>query len=210
MYDCLAHWERFMNDRGRMPELVQCALIHEHFEAIHPFLDGNGRIGRLLVTLFLIERGRLSQPLLYLSSYIEQHKADYYTLLQHVRTHGDWSPWLRYFLVAVRDTARSAIDQSQAILGLRERYRQKLGKEHRARSLLDQLFVNPYTTTTRAAEQLGVSQPTAAKTIGVLEKAGMLRETTGREWGRVWVARPILKAVGTPGPIRSGEPSYGE
>lgn len=210
MHECLKHWERFVNERGRMPELVQCALIHEHFEAIHPFLDGNGRIGRLLITLFLIERGRLSQPLLYLSSYIEQHKADYYALLQRIRAHGDWSSWLRYFLAAIRDTSRSAIEQSQSILKLRERYRQKLRKEHRALALLDELFINPYTTAARAADKLGVSPPTASKTIRVLEKIGMLREVTGREWARVWVARPILKAVGTPGPIRTAaEPSHG-
>jgi Fic family protein len=195
MQECLKHWENFVNQRGQMPELIQCALIHEQFEAIHPFLDGNGRIGRLLVTLFLIERGRLSKPLLYLSSYIERHKSDYYGLLQRIRTHGDWSSWLRYFLMAVRDTARGAIDQSQAILKLREKYRHKLGKQHKAMMLLDELFINPYTTVTRAAKGLGVTSPTAYKTIGLLERVGMLNETTGREWGRVWVAKPILHVI---------------
>src|SRR5439155_16611036 len=136
MHECLKHWERFLNDRDRMPELIQCALVHEHFEAIHPFLDGNGRIGRLLVTLFLIERGRLSKPLLYLSSYIEQTRDDYYALLHRIRTHGEWAGWLRYFLTAVRDTARSAIDQSQGILRLRDRCRARLGKQHMALTLL--------------------------------------------------------------------------
>jgi Fic family protein len=195
MHECLKQWEKFMNQREQMPELIQCALIHEHFEAIHPFLDGNGRIGRLLITLFLIERGRLSKPLLYLSSYIEQHKDGYYGTLQRIRTHGDWSGWLRYFLVAVRDTARSAVEQSQGILRLREHYRNKLKKQHKALTLLDDLFINPYTTVARAAERLGVASPTASKTIRLIQEAGMLEETTGREWGRVWVARPILKAV---------------
>jgi Fic family protein len=195
MHECLKHWENFMNRHGQMPDLVQCALIHEHFEAIHPFLDGNGRIGRLLITLFLMERKRLSKPLLYLSSYIEQHKSDYYGLLQRIRTHGEWSQWLRYFLTAVRDTARSAIDQSQAILKLREKYRSKLAKQHRAITLLDDLFVNPYTTVARATTCLGVTGPTASKTIQQLAKAGMLTETTGREWGRFWVAKPILEVV---------------
>jgi Fic family protein len=198
MHECLARWERFLNERGRMPELIQCALMHEHFEAIHPFLDGNGRIGRLLITLFLIERGRLTKPLLYLSSYIEQHRSDYYTLLQRIRTHGDWSGWLRYFLTAVRDTSRSAIDQSQTLLKLRDEYRHRLGTKHRALALLDELFVNPYTTVSRAATQLGVTAPTAWKTIALLEQAGMLEESTGRDWGRVWVARPILELVQSP------------
>ena len=203
MLECLNAWERFLHDRGRMPELVQCALMHEQFEAIHPFLDGNGRIGRLLVTLFLIERGRLSMPLLYLSSYIEQNREAYYARLQRIRTHAEWNEWLRYFLAAVRNTARNAIDQSQELLELRESCRKKLGKEHRALSLLDALFINPYTTIARAAKHLGVSSPTAARTIVVLEKAGMLKEATGRDWGRVWLARPILNAVELPVSIES-------
>src|SRR5262249_26161394 len=87
--ECLAQWERFVNTRGQIPELIQCAIMHEHFEAIHPFLDGNGRIGRLLITLFLIERGRLSKPLLYLPSYMKENKRDYYALLQRTRTDGN-------------------------------------------------------------------------------------------------------------------------
>jgi Fic family protein len=188
-----------------MPDLVQCALMHEQFEAIHPFLDGNGRIGRLLITLFLIERERLSKPLLYLSSYIEQHKEDYYRLLQRVRTHGDWLGWLHYFLTAVRDTARSAIGQSQGLLKLREQYRAKLGNQHRALTLLDDLFINPYVTVARAAKRLGVTAPTASKTIGVLQESGMLEEMTGKGWGRVWIAIPILKAVGPWQPIKRSE-----
>jgi Fic family protein len=198
MHECLKHWEVFVNDRGKMPELIQCAIVHEHFEAIHPFLDGNGRIGRLLITLFLMERNRLSKPLLYLSSYIETHKPQYYELLQRIRTDGDWSSWIRYFLVAVRDTARSAIHQSQTILAVREKYRQRLDKKHRALSLLDCLFVNPYTTVPRAAKELGVTAPTAQKTIDQLVKIKMLREATGRGWGRYWLAQPILKVVNDP------------
>ncbi|MCG3128297.1 MAG: hypothetical protein CHACPFDD_03179 [Phycisphaerae bacterium] len=201
MHECIKHWEVFVNQRDEMPELVQCALIHEHFEAIHPFLDGNGRIGRLLITLFLIERGRLSKPLLYLSSYIEQNKRAYYESLQRIRTHGDWPGWLRYFLMAVRDTARSAIEQSESILKLRDAFREQLAKQHRALTLLDELFINPYTTVAHASGRLGVTPPTAQKTITLLEKAGMLREATGGKWGRVWLARPILKLVEATPPI---------
>lgn len=203
MADCLTAWERFLHERGKLPELIQCALMHEQFEAIHPFLDGNGRIGRLLVTLFLIERKRLSKPLLYLSSYLEQHRGSYYELLQRIRTHGEWTEWLRFFLMAVRDTAGNASEQSRAILKLRNEYRARLGTQHRALSLLDELFVNPYTTVARAAGHLGVTAPTASKTIGILEKASMLEEATGREWGRVWLARPILDAVEARYPIKS-------
>lgn len=206
MHECLTQLERFMHERGTMPELIQCALIHEHFEAIHPFLDGNGRIGRLLITLFLVERKRLSKPLLYLSSYIEQNREAYYGLLQRIRTHGEWAEWFRYFLTAVRDTARSAIETSQAILALRDKYRATMKRELRALALLDELFVNPYTTVAQAAKRLSVTQPTASKAIAQLEKAGMLEEATGREWGRVWLARPILKAVEDRPVIRALEP----
>jgi Fic family protein len=195
MHECLKHWERFINARGAMPELVQCAIVHEHFEAIHPFLDGNGRIGRLLITLYLMERGRLSNPLLYLSSYIERHKRDYYELLQRIRTDGDWESWVRYFLLAVRETARNAIEQSRSLLKLREKYRQKLSTEHRAQALLDELFINPYITVARASAKLGVTAPTAQKTINRLEAVGMLKLSGGRDWGRIWLARPILNAV---------------
>lgn len=196
MNECLGNWEKFVHQRGSLPELVQCALIHEHFEAIHPFLDGNGRIGRLLITLFLIERGRLSKPLLYLSTYIERNRPAYYDLLQRIRTHGDWSGWLVYFLTAVRVASRAAIKQSQTILRLREDYRRQLGpRDHRAHALLDALFVNPYTTVSWAGRTLHITAPTATKTIKELEKVGMLQEVTGRDWGRFWLASPILKAV---------------
>lgn len=201
MHECLKHWERFVNLRSSMPDLIQCALIHEHFEAIHPFLDGNGRIGRLLITLFLVERGRLSKPLLYLSSYIERSKHAYYEALQRIRTHGDWPGWFRYFLTAVRDTARSAIEQSQSILQLRDTFRDRLKSQLVALALLDHLFTNPYTTVSHASDQLGVSPPTARKTIKVLEAAGMLHEATGAKWRRIWVARPILSVVEADSPL---------
>jgi Fic family protein len=195
MHECLKHWENFVNARGAMPELVQCAIMHEHFEAIHPFLDGNGRIGRLLITLYLMERGRLSKPLLYLSSYIERHKRDYYQLLQAIRTDGNCDAWVRYFLLAVRETARNAIEQSRSLIMLREKYQRKLVTEHRAQALLDQLFINPYITVSRASAKLGVTAPTAQKTINRLVAVGMLKESTKREWGRVWLATPVLKVV---------------
>jgi len=198
MHECLSHWEKFMNERGQMPELIQCALIHEHFEAIHPFVDGNGRIGRLLITLFLIERGRLSKPLLYLSNYIEEHRSEYYALLKHIRTHGDWTGWFEYFLTAVRDTARSAIKQSEAILKVRDRFRKQLKKQPRELMLLDELFLNPYTSIARVAMQLAVSPPTAAKVINSLEKSGLLKKVGKGRWGRIWLAEPILDAATAP------------
>lgn len=195
MMDCLADWEGFLHDRERLPDLLQCAVMHEQFEAIHPFLDGNGRVGRLLITLFLVERERLSQPLLYLSDYIEAHRQEYYDRLQRVRTEGDWSGWLRFFLVGVEETARSAIRQASRLMDLRESYRQRLSRKPNALRLLDELFVNPYLTAARAAQVLNVSNPTARQAIALLQGEGLLAEMTGRSWRRIYLARPILEAI---------------
>ncbi len=195
MNEALHRWELFLHDRGSIPELVQCALMHEQFEAIHPFLDGNGRVGRLLVTLFLVERGRLGQPLLYLSDYLEAHRDEYYDRLQRVRAHGDWSGWIKYFLVGVRDTARKAVRQAGRLMDLRERLRRKLVAKPRALLLLDELFKNPYVDVARARKALGVTHPTAQQAIRVLEDADVLKEATGRRWGRLFLARPILEAI---------------
>jgi Fic family protein len=195
MQNALDSWERFLHLRSAMPDLIQCALMHEQFEAIHPFLDGNGRVGRLLITLFLIERERLSQPLLYLSAYFEAHREDYYTSLQRVRTDGDWLSWLRFFLQGVEETATEAVSRAARLMDLRERYRQKLVGQPREQLLLDQLFVNPYVTVKGAAGLLGVSNPTARQAVGRLQKIGMLVEVTGRAWGKLYLARPILRIL---------------
>jgi len=195
MMDCLAKWELFLQDRGSFPELIQCALLHEQFEAIHPFLDGNGRIGRLLITLFLIERGRLSQPLLYLSAYIEAHRQEYFDLLQRVKTHGDWNSWLYYFLRGVEVTSKQAVRQAGALMDLREKLHIEIRSKPKAVALIDPLFANPYMTVSRAAELLNVSLPTARQVVKALEESGMLQEITGRAWGKTYVATRILKLI---------------
>ncbi len=195
LMDCLSDWERFAHQRDTHPELIQCALLHEQFEAIHPFLDGNGRVGRLLITLFLIERGRLDQPLLYLSDYIERNRQGYYDSLQRVRSHGDWTGWLLYFLEGVTLTSRQGVVQARGLMELREDLRRRLSEKPKALSLLDHLFANPYITASRVEELLGVSAPTARQAIGHLVAENVLVETTGRSWGRLYVAQPILQAL---------------
>lgn len=192
---CLSDWEKFAHERDTLPDLIQCALLHEQFEAIHPFLDGNGRVGRLLITLFLIERGRLDQPLLYLSEYIESHRQGYYEALQRVRTHADWRGWLLYFLEGVAVTARKGVAQAEALFALREHLRERLASKPRSVALVDALFDNPYVTALKVQELLGVSDPTARQVISYLVREGVLAETTGRSWGKVYVAAPILSAV---------------
>jgi cell filamentation protein, protein adenylyltransferase len=195
-------WELFLHERGGMPDLVQCALMHEQFEAIHPFVDGNGRLGRLLITLFLIERGRLSQPLLYLSEYIENRRREYYERLQRVRTRGDWVGWLRYFLDGVAWTAEKAVRQASQLMDLRAKLRRRLSGSQRALALLDELFVNPYLTVSRAQTLLRVSNPTARQAVRLLEDERIVEEMTGRKWGRVYVARDVLKAIEAASPNR--------
>jgi Fic family protein len=199
MQEALGAWEKFLHERSRIPDLIQCGLVHEQFEAIHPFLDGNGRVGRLLIPLFLIGRGRLSQPLLYLSAYVEAHRQDYYDCLQRVRTDGEWNSWLRFFLTGVAETARGGVRQAGKLMELRERFRSQLRERPKALILLDALFVNPFVSVARAARILKVSNPTARQAVQVLQECGMLEEITGREWNRLYLARPILNAIESPG-----------
>jgi cell filamentation protein, protein adenylyltransferase len=195
MMEALSDWERFLHIRGRIPDLIQCALMHEQFEAIHPFLDGNGRIGRLLITLFLIERGRLSQPLLYLSAYFEGHRESYYDYLQRVRTDGDWAGWIFFFLTGVAETAQEGVRRAARFMELRERFQKRLRDKPKALALLDHLFLNPYMSVSRAERVLKVSNPTARQAVRVLELKGILEEITGRSWGRLYLARPVLEAI---------------
>jgi len=198
MHDALAQWERFLHDRGTLPDLVQCALMHEQFEAIHPFLDGNGRVGRLLITLFLIERQRLSEPLLYLSAYFESNRDAYYDALQAVRTKADWRGWLLYFLAGVTQVASRASEQALQLTEMREYYRALVIGKPKALLLIDQVFRSPIVSAGVAAERLGVTDPTARAAILVLESVGLLEEYGDRSWRKVWVARPVLDLLEEP------------
>jgi Fic family protein len=195
MMEALGAWERFLHEHDRLPDLVQCALVHERFESIHPFLDGNGRVGRLLITLFLIARGRLSQPLLYLSAFFESRRQDYYQYLQRVRTDGDWGGWLRFFLTGVVEVARAGVQQAGLLIDLRERLDAELRDRPRALRLVDVLFTNPFLTVARTAQALAVSNPTARQIVQELVRRGVLEEVTGRAWGRVYLAREVLRVM---------------
>lgn len=198
MTEALGAWELFLHERGSLPDLIQCALMHEHFEAIHPFLDGNGRVGRLLITLFLTERGRLTQPLLYLSAYIEAHRSDYYDALLRVRTHGDWRGWLLYFLEGVRQTAERAAEQARELTRIREEYRRRVQDKPKALALVDEVMRSPYLTVAEAQRLLDVTNPTARTAVLTLVEAGLLDEVGDRKWRRLYVAKPVLEALKTP------------
>ena len=197
----LDDWERFVNNRGAMPDLVQCAIMHEQFEAIHPFNDGNGRIGRLLVPLFLMDRGRLSQPLLHLSSYIEPHRGEYYDCLQRVRTACDWDGWLHFFLEGVTQTAQRATDQSIRLVTLREDFLQRTREKPNAQALVDALFVNPYITARRARTLLAVTDPTARNVLTALERLNIVT-LIDQQRPALYLSEPILEVFEGLGPIR--------
>lgn len=197
MQELLDDLEKFLHEAALRP-LVQAAIVHYQFEAIHPFGDGNGRVGRLLIPLFLRDRGLLPQPLLYLSAYFERSRSEYYENLLRVSTHGDWDGWIRYFLVGVSTQALEAIDLADQLLGLHNRYREELQARHvtaNVLALIDALFENPLVYTKRAETKLGVSAPTARATIKTLEEHGILREITNRRWGRIYEAQEIYSLL---------------
>jgi Fic family protein len=197
MNECLDDFETYLHERP-LPPLVQAAVLHYQFEAIHPFGDGNGRVGRLLMTLFLIERELLPQPLLYLSAYFERERSPYYGGLMRVSTHGEWEEWIRYVLIGVRDQAVEAADLADRLLELQSSTRERLLLRRataNALALVDALFLNPLLTVRRAQELLQVSHPTARATIRTLEQAGILREITGRSRDMVFSAEEIYTLI---------------
>lgn len=189
MMDALANLEAFLHQPGKMPSLVHCAIAHSQFETIHPFLDGNGRVGRLLIAFLLVHTGVQHRPLLYLSHYLKRHRTTYYELLMSVRRDGDWLPWIHFFLRGVLWTARDATDTAQEIIRLREQDRDALvssGPGMNELRLLDSLFQRPLVNTSLVMEMLKVSDVTARKVIGNLQKAGVLEEITGKDRYRVY------------------------
>jgi Fic family protein len=197
MENGLSDWERFVHEDLPMPPLVKCALLHYQFETLHPFLDGNGRLGRLLIVFFLVSEGHLPEPLLYVSSYFDRFKSDYYDRLQAVREVGDIQGWLRFFLGAVSTQATDAIARAEKLVDLREQHRERLrGLRSRAHELADCLLENPYMTTTRAVELLSVTNQGATNLLRQLEKVGILKPLP-RVPGRAnrWVAEEILTVL---------------
>jgi Fic family protein len=198
--DLLWDLEGFLNEDLVMPPLVQCALMHHQFETIHPYLDGNGRLGRLLITLLLSAREVMPTPLLYLSAFFERRRNDYYDQLQGVREHGDWAPWLRFFFEGVREQAKDALTRSRRLRELQARYRSMpLGDRASANALrlVDAIFANPFVTVPRASKLLEISAPGARNLLDRLVKAGVLeRHAAGRP--QVYVARQVLHAIEAP------------
>ncbi len=196
--DLLGDWERFAHEDGEMPLLVQNALLHAQFETIHPFLDGNGRLGRLLLVLFLIQRGRLRAPVLYLSAYIEANRDAYYDALERTRSKGDPVPWIEMFLTAVKTQALDAVDRAEQIITIRDSYLEAAARtgSSNAVALVDLICENPIVTTKAIEDRLGVTRPTALRLLTRMEEQGALSEgEQGPRGQRRYVARQMLGAL---------------
>lgn len=190
--------EQFVhNDRQYFPELLKIALVHYQFETIHPFLDGNGRVGRLLITLYLVSRGILKQPVLYLSDFFERNRQLYYDNLTRVREKNDLLQWFRFFLVGVIETAKSSTATFDQILKLQKQVEvqlQTLGsRTANAQKVMQQLYQRPLINATRVGEAAGVSAASAYKLIADLERFGILKEVTGGKRGKVYAFDDYLK-----------------
>lgn len=189
----LGDLELFARDPGAMPALIHAGLVHAQFETIHPFLDGNGRVGRLLITFLLVHEGVLHRPLLYLSYFLKRHRAEYYDRLMAVRHDGDWEGWLRFFLRGVADTATEATGTAASIVRMREQNRAQVSDlGAHAIQALDHLFEQPVINVGSLQKALDVSWPTANKLVQQLSNRGVLKEMTGQRRNRVFRYDPYL------------------
>jgi len=192
LMDCLDPFERFLHEQEPpMPVLIKAALTHVQFETIHPFLDGNGRLGRLLITLILVSEGVLRQPLLYLSLYFKTHRAEYYDQLQRVRLQGDWEGWLRFFLQGVYETSQQAVETARSVLDLFEQDRRRIRELGRIAGsclqLHQRLQQKVIVNIPGASEALAINRTTISNCLTRLEKLGIVREITGQRRNRLFV-----------------------
>lgn len=202
---CLDAFEKFLHDRT-LPPLVQAALAHSQFEAIHPFLDGNGRVGRLLVILFLIEREVLPAPLLYLSAFFEATRAAYYDRLTGVTQRSEWNNWIEYFLNGVARQAEDVLNRAQRINALLDEWRRQVrGSSSGApAAIVDLLAASPFWSVKGIAERLGVAFTTAQRGIAALEGKSIVRATTEAKRNRVYCATAILQILEEPVKLTPG------
>ena len=189
--NCMSDLERFLHEpRSDLPALVRAGLAHVQFETIHPFPDGNGRVGRLLITFLLCHDGLLQEPLLYLSLYFKQHRQRYYDLLDGVRRDGDWEAWLAFFLEGVAQTADGAVAAAQRLVSLFQQHRSRIQQEGRAAGsalrVHETLQGRPITSLQRAVQRTGLSFPAASSGMQVLERLGIARELTGKQRNRLY------------------------
>ena len=203
---CLAAWEKFVHESD-LPPLVTIALAHYQFEAIHPFLDGNGRVGRLLITLFLIERQILPTPLLYLSAFFEAARRDYYDGLRGVSERAEWNEWLEYFLQGVARMSEDALSRAARINSKLIEWQKKVAGDSTNAPLrvVELLAANPFITAKGVAEKLGVAFTTAQRAIERLERLGIVKQSGDAKRDRVYCAKALLDILEEPARLKPAE-----
>lgn len=200
LMECMGELEKFLHEqRTDLPPLIKAGLVHVQFETIHPFLDGNGRLGRLLITFLLCASGTLREPILYLSLFLKAHRRTYYDLLTRVRETGDWEAWIEFFLTGVKETSEQAVSTARRILALLDSDRKKIAALGRPAASALRVFqhsqTNPILSIPATARKIGISFPTVTSAINHLRNAGILREITGRQRRRLFVYDAYLKIL---------------
>lgn len=192
----MSHLEAYINTDTTVPMLIKCGLVHAQFETIHPFLDGNGRLGRLLVTLLLCQQKVMNRPLLYLSAYFKQHRSDYYDRLQQVRDFGNWEDWLKFFLRGIWLVSDEAFGTVREILSMGEQHRQLILNKMRSSAnglvLLEHLFKNPLIDVDDVTKLVYVTYPAANSLVADFVLHGLLKEMTGKRRNRLFLYEPYL------------------
>lgn len=201
MKESLSQWEKYLHSNTDEPPLIQCALMHYQFEAIHPFVDGNGRIGRLLITFFLCEREFLTQPLLYLSAFFDRYREEYYSRLLAVSQKGDWRGWIEFFLRGIAHQCREAILDAERILDLHIEYQRMLERIQKipetAHRLIDEIFLNPVISISGLSKRWGIPFMSIKRGVLRLVEVGILEEVKGRKRNKLFIARKLMELLTT-------------
>jgi Fic family protein len=202
MTEALGNLEQYIHQAPEVPQLIRLALVHYQFEAIHPFVNGNGRVGRLLLAVLAVQWNLLSSPLLYLSAYFDRNRDSYYRLLLGISTRGEWLKWLRFFLCAVISESEDTLNRLRALQDLRDSWRLQLQSQPRTSALTlrlaDSLIEQPFITVPAAAKLLGVTYRTAQLHVDRLQQAGILKPQDARHYGKVYTADDVLRVVNVP------------
>ena len=205
---CLTDFEKFLHEKDRIPVLIKAALAHVQFETIHPFLDGNGRIGRLLITLLLCAHGILKEPILYLSLYFKTKRSEYYNQLQYVRETGDWEEWVRFFLLGVIETANQGVSTTQAILDLFKKDRELIETSKKLSASVLKVYSlfqqKPLNTAKDIKNNLELTLPTVNTALRSLEEAGIIEEVTGKQRDRIYAYKAYMTLLQQEPSIQGG------
>ncbi|MCG9896321.1 MAG: Fic family protein [Fimbriimonadaceae bacterium] len=201
LLEALGAWEDFVHQEGELPALIKIGLLHAQFETIHPFLVGNGRVGRMLITFLLVAEGILAQPILYLSLFLKRNRTEYYDRLQRVRTHGEWEPWLKFFLAGMADTANDSAEKARTIIRMREEHRSLLAEDRSAAlKVLEWSFEHPVFTIPAVSRDLRLAADTVRRAVAKLEAHDLLSTGPRTSSGTVFRYTPLMDLFADPAP----------